>query len=223
MISAVIFDFDGVLADTEPLHFAAFVDAFRPRGWTLEEKAYFDRYLGFDDRGVVRAFATDHALPLSGGEEDRIVEDKTHAFARLIETRNVLYPETAACVGALVHRFRLGIASGALRREIALVLTAGSLLHAFPVIVGADDVEETKPSPVPYLEAASRLGVAPRECIAIEDSRWGLAAARAAGMKTIALPTTSPRHLLVDADRIIGTLAELTVDLLAGFDRAALP
>src|SRR5262249_54357156 len=159
MISAIIFDFDGVLADTERLHFAAFVDAFSARGWTLDEAAYFDDYLGFDDRGLVRAYAADRNVPLNAADAELLVAAKGRAFARLLQTRDVLYPGAAACVGVLARQFRLAIASGALRHEIAGILERGALLQAFPVIVGADDVRETKPSPVPYLEAAARLGV----------------------------------------------------------------
>src|SRR5207248_6643433 len=95
----------------------------------------------------------------------------------------------------------------------------GALLDAFRVIVGAEDVDEAKPSPAPYLEAAARLGVRPADCVAVEDSHWGLDAARAAGMRTVALPTTSPPHLLASADRIVSGLRDLTPELVAGLDR----
>jgi len=218
MISAVIFDFDGVLADTELLHMAAFVEVFESRGWHLDEKAYFDRYLGFDDRGLIRAFAADNDLALTAAAAEELGAAKARAFAHLLQRQTVLYPETPACVAALSSRFRLAIASGALHREIATILETASLLQPFSVIVGADDVTQTKPSPMPYLEAAARLGIPPGECVAVEDSRSGLAAARAAGMKTIALPTTSPRNLLADADRIVATLADVTPDLVTGLD-----
>jgi beta-phosphoglucomutase len=223
MIAAVIFDFDGVLADTERLHLAAFADAFAARGWTLDEAAYFDRYLGFDDRGVVREFSADRRIALDEADAEALVAAKGRAFARLFQSSNVLYPDAAACVAALAGRFRLAIASGALRHEIAAILDRGALLHAFPVIVGADDVADTKPSPAPYLEAAARLGVPPAECVAVEDSSLGLDAARAAGMRTVALPTTSPRRLLATADRILDRLGELTPEIVEALDREPRP
>lgn len=218
MISAVIFDFDGVLANTERLHLAAFVEVFAARGWTLHETAYFERYLGFDDRGVVHAYAADHQLALDAADAQGLAATKASAFDRLLQTRDVLYADAAACVGALAGPFRLAIASGALHREIAAILKGGNLLHAFAAIVGADDVSDAKPSPAPYLEAAARLGLPPADCVAIEDSHWGLAAARSAGMRTIAVPTTLPRHLLASADRIVSRLAELTPEIVAALD-----
>jgi len=223
VISAIIFDFDGVLADTERLHFSAFADAFASRGWTLAETAYFGRYLGFDDRGVVQAYAADHGLTLDDAGAAALVASKGRAFARLFHTSDVLYPDAAVCVGALAARFRLAIASGALRHEIAAILERGGLLDAFPVIIGADDVSDTKPSPVPYLEAAARLGVPPAECLAVEDSHVGLDAARAAGMRTVALPTTSPRRRLAGADCILDGLRALTPDIVDHLDGRGRP
>ena len=218
MIAAVIFDFDGVLADTERLHFGAFVEVFAARGWTLDESSYYQRYIGYDDRGTVRAFAADHGVPLDLADVEAISSAKAGAFARLVASRDVLYPGAAETVRRLTPDFRLAIASGALHGEITAMLAAGGLLDAFPVIVGADDVAESKPSPVPYLTAAAGLGCAPRECVAVEDSHWGLTSARSAGMRTIALPTTSPVHLLGIADRILARLADLTPLIVAGLD-----
>jgi beta-phosphoglucomutase-like phosphatase (HAD superfamily) len=209
-VAAVIFDFDGVLADTERLHLAAFQDVFRLRGWTLDEETYFDRYLGCDDEGLVAAYARDHALTLADHDRTTLVEAKTRVFSQHLSSGAVLFPGARACVTSLAQTFRLGIASGALRSEIESILRAGDLLRYFPVIVGADDVEACKPSPVPYLTAAARLGIDPRSCVAIEDSAPGLAAAHAAGMRTIALTTTSPRPLLAAADHIIDSLDELS-------------
>jgi len=219
MISAIIFDLDGVLADTEHLHWSAFADVFETRGWTLSEAAYTERYLGLDDRGVIGAYAADHRIPMDASELDRIVCAKSAAFARLLAANDVLYPAASACVRALAARYPLGISSGALHAEIVAILATGRLLPCFAAIVGADDVRDPKPSPESYLEAARLLGVAAADCMAVEDSRWGLTAARAAGMKTVALPTTSPPHMLAAADRILGSLAELTPELVDRFGR----
>ena len=224
MIRAVIFDFDGVLADTERLHLGAFQEAFGARGWTLAEAAYFERYLGYGDLELIETFTQDHGLSL--GEDDRaaIEAAKSEAFRARLASGNVLYPEAAACVMRLGHRFRLAIASGALRAEIVDILNAGDLRRHFPVVVGADDVRHSKPAPDPYLKAAAGLGVDPAVCVAVEDSRWGIEAARAAGMRTVAITTTLPAAALSAADRIIHSLAELTpdvVDALAG--RAFMP
>src|SRR5690348_14377106 len=131
MIGAVIFDLDGVLADTEPLHCLAFTETFRSRGWTLTQAAYVERYLGLDDRGVVSAFATDNNESLDADAVDALVSAKASAFGRLLATTDVLFPDAPACVARLLPRYRLGIASGALHAEIVTILSAGGLLRPF--------------------------------------------------------------------------------------------
>ena len=213
-ITAVIFDFDGVIADTERLHFGAFRDVFRTRQWTIDEAAYFDRYLGYDDRGLVVAYGQDHGLALDHATVDAVISEKAVAFSRHLSSANVVFPAANACVAALAREFPLAIASGALHREIDAILRVAGLRELFKAIVAADDVIESKPAPEPYLMAARALGVAPSACLAIEDSAGGLASAIAAGMRTVAITTTSPRPLLSAAERIIDRLEEFSPDLV---------
>jgi beta-phosphoglucomutase len=215
-ISAVIFDFDGVIADTERLHLAAFQDAFASRSWTLDERDYFDRYIGFDDRGLMAAYADDRRLTLADDELRELLHAKKKAFSRHLNSAEILYPGAKAAIEAIAARFPIAIASGALHHEIVGILTAGGLNTLFSVVVGADDVAATKPAPDPYLAAAARLGIAPGECVAIEDSAAGLQAARSAGMHTIAVTTTAPIHALSAADRVMSGLAEITPEIVAG-------
>jgi HAD superfamily hydrolase (TIGR01509 family) len=125
---------------------------------------------------------------------------------------NVLYPGAAACVRRLGASWPLGIASGALRAEIELMLRGAGLLDAFRFIVSAGEADRTKPAPDPYLRAAELLGIAPGACVAIEDSHWGLQSARAAGMRTIAITHTYPRESLTEADAVVDSLDEITVE-----------
>jgi HAD superfamily hydrolase (TIGR01509 family) len=214
-VAAVIFDFDGVIADTERLHLGAFREVFDTRGWTLSDADYFDRYLGCDDQGLVVAYAADNAIALTPSEIQELVERKTHAFARHLSSPTVLFPGAAAAIRDIAAAMPVAIASGALHQEIVAILERASLLQLFPVIVGADDVESCKPSPEPYLAAAARLGVDPKTCVAIEDSAAGLQAARAAGMRAIGLTTTSPAALLSAADRVVASLADVSTQLIA--------
>lgn len=218
-ITTVIFDFDGVIADTEGLHLRAFQDVFERRGWQLDERTYFDRYLGYDDVGLVVAFGQERSIPLTQADVDTLVEAKTRLFASYIEAGEILFPTAPACIGRLASSYRLGIASGALKIEIVSILQTAKLLHHFPVIVAADDVTECKPAPEPYLKAASGLDAAPSCCVAIEDSPAGLAAAKAAGMRTIGLTTTSPRHLLTDADLVLDGLHQVSAETVAKLGR----
>ena len=210
-VSAVIFDFDGVLADTERLHLRAFQTVFSARAWSLDEVSYFDRYLGYDDKGLVAAFARDQNLTVTAADVRELVDAKSRVFAGYLEAGEVLFSGARECVGALAQEYTLGIASGALHAEIVAILTAAGLIERFTVIIAADDVDECKPSPVPYLAAAAGLRLDPRACVAIEDSTAGLEAARAAGMLTVGVTTTLPRPLLEDgADLIVDSLREIS-------------
>jgi beta-phosphoglucomutase-like phosphatase (HAD superfamily) len=215
-VAAVIFDFDGVLADTERLHLSAFQDVFEPRGWQLDESTYLDRYLGCDDRGLVIAFASDNRLDVSDADIRELVEAKIHVFERSLRSGGVLFSAARTCVERMASRFTLAIASGAGRAEIVSILENEGLRSRFAAIVSADDVTETKPAPMPYLTAARQLGVDPRACVAIEDSPPGLASARAAGMRTVGITTTVGRELLGQADRVIASLSEFSPELVLG-------
>jgi beta-phosphoglucomutase len=218
-IAAVVFDFDGVLADTEGLHLRAYQDVFERRGWALDERVYFDRYLGYDDVGLVLAFDREHSLGLTETDVDALVAAKTTLFASYLNAGEILFPTAPACIERLAAQYPLGIASGALKAEITSILETAGLRDRFPVIVAADDVTECKPAPEPYLKAAAGLRVDPAKCVAIEDSPAGLAAAKAAGMRTIGLTTTSPKHLLGDADLVFDGLHQISAVTIASLAR----
>lgn len=213
-ITAVIFDFDGVLADTERLHLRAIQDALASFGRTLDERAYFERFLGFGDRDVFVEFAREIAWTLGEPDLDRLMTLKADRYRHHLAAGSALYPAAAGCISGLGARYLLGIASGSLHAEIEHILTASGLAPAFRAIVGADDVARGKPAPEPYLKAAELLGVRPSNAVAIEDSRWGLESARAAGMHTIGLTTTYPRSALAVADRVVDSLDELSVEFI---------
>ena len=212
--TAVVFDFDGVLADTERLHLRAFQDAFAAQGWRLDEADYFSRYLGFDDAGLVAEFARDRRIAIDEHALARLLDDKARRFAGRLNDGQALFPTAARCVARVGATRQLAIASGALRREIEFVLASANLRAAFAAIVGADDVTRSKPAPDAYLEATRRLGVRPERAVAIEDSRWGLASATAAGLRTVAITTSCRADELQPADAIISSLDELTDSLI---------
>jgi beta-phosphoglucomutase-like phosphatase (HAD superfamily) len=215
-VQAVVFDFDGVLADSEPLHLKAYQELLEPQGIHLDEKTYCERYLGYDDEGALSKIAEDNGLILGDEEIEMLVVEKGHVFARLVGTRDVLYPGAADCVRRLAGAWPVGIASGALRTDIDLMLRGAGLEDLFRFIVAAGDTDRTKPAPDPYLRAAELHGVPASACVAIEDSHWGLESARAAGMRTIAISHTYPRDALTGAaDAVVDSLAELTPELIA--------
>ena len=211
-VAAFVFDFDGVLADTERLHLAAFQDVFARHGWPLDENEYFARYAGLADSLLVAEYSRAWRLPLSPAEMRRVLADKSDAFRARLRAGDVLFAGAAACVARLGARFPLAIASGALRAEITDILDAAGITGAFSGIVAVEDVTRTKPDPEPYLRAAAVLGQPAERCAAVEDTRSGVAAAHAAGMRVVAITTTTSRADLARAHRIIDHLDELTVE-----------
>ena len=216
----VVFDFDGVIADTEALHLRAYQETLSEKGISLSKSEYFERYLGYDDVGVVTAVGRDQGVMLEQSEIAQLIEAKGHRFESLVGTDQMLFPGSAECVQRLASQTKLAIASGALHDEIERILTATSLRQYFEVIVAADDVERPKPAPDGYLRAVSHLAhdhapPAPNSYVAIEDSQWGLIAARAAGLKTIGITNTYPGSRLRDADVVVNTLDEVDRRILA--------
>jgi beta-phosphoglucomutase len=217
-VQAVVFDFDGVLADSEPLHLQAYQALLEPQGIHLDKDTYCERYLGYDDEGALQRIAEDNGLLLGDEELELLVVEKGRVLEALVGARDVLYPGAVECVRRLAAAFPVGIASGALRADIDLMLRGAGIQDLFRFIVAAGDTDRTKPAPDPYLRAAELHGVPAAACVAIEDSRWGLESARAAGMRTIAITHTYPHTALAgSADRVVDSLTELTRDLIAGF------
>jgi beta-phosphoglucomutase-like phosphatase (HAD superfamily) len=214
MSHAVVFDFDGVLADTEGLHLAAFQDVFAERGWTLERSTYFERYLGYDDRDMLQLFLEDNRIDLSPTEIGAILIDRSRRFERRVATGQVLFPTAVPAVRRLGEHYKLGIASGSLRNEILGILNANALTPAFGAIVGCDDVARSKPAPDLYRAAVQRLGVDPHNAIAIEDSHWGITSAKSAGLRAIGITTSSAAHVLNMADIVVGSLDEITPEFV---------
>ena len=212
--AAVVFDFDGVLADTEGLHLAAFQDTFAAHGWTLDRDAYFSRYLGFDDRDLIEHFLDDQGVSLNAAAREAINVEKGRHYDERVASGRVLFPTAAAAIARLGAEFPLAIASGSVRHEILSILRANDLDRAIPIVVGADDVKESKPAPDSYALAVHRLGVPPASAVAIEDSHWGLVSARAAGLKAIGITTSYPASALGLAHQVVSSLDEVTPDVV---------
>jgi beta-phosphoglucomutase len=213
-IAAIVFDFDGVLANSEPLHMRTFQEVLGELGIPLDRDEYYERYLGFDDVGALRAIAAARGFDWDDRQIAALIERKTVIFDDLIASAEVLYPNAAACVERLAARFPLGIASGALRHEITSVLESSGLARHFRFVVAAGDTPRSKPAPDPYHRAAGLHGLPPAACVAIEDSRWGLESARTAGLRCVGITNTYPANELTTAERVIDSLDEFTEDLI---------
>lgn len=195
-LHAVIFDFDGVIADSERLHLRAFQAVLGAAGVTLSAEAYYAQYLGYDDHGVFRQIFADQARPLDAGALDALVADKGRHYDTLAAAGEMLFPGAADFIRTMAATVPIAIASGAQTHEIEHVLDRAALRDRFVTVVGADQTPASKPAPDPYLEAFRRLqrhacgSLDPRRTVAIEDSRWGLESARAAGLRTVAITTS---------------------------------
>jgi beta-phosphoglucomutase len=214
VISAIVFDFDGVLADSEPLHLRAYQEVLSSMGATLPREEYYARYLGYDDEGVFRAVSDDRGWGLTGGQIATLIAEKTAALEELVGGADVLYSGAVECIERLAGAWPLGIASGALRHEIEAVLRRRGLDRHFKFIVAAGDVVGSKPAPDPYRRAAELHGVEAASCVAIEDSRWGIESAKAAGLWCVAITHTYPVAELMAADTIVGSLEDITPELI---------
>lgn len=219
-LQAIIFDFDGVIADSERLHLLAYQQVLMPYGLTLSDEGYYERYLGYDDERVIRCYAKDHALDWDEAMVRRLIEDKGVRYDTLIATGEMIFPGASRFIRAAAKRVPLAIASGALTHEIEEILGRTQLRSLFSTIVGADQTRSTKPSPEPYLEAFARLAADDRNIaewgtVAIEDSRWGLESARAAGLRPVAVTNTyAALELSPYAELVVSGLDDLTIEAL---------
>lgn len=220
-LDAVILDFDGVIANSERLHMRAFQETLAATPVHLTDEAYYARYLGFDDHGVFRHVSADQGLPFDAATIDRLVVEKGHRYETLTAAGEMLYPGVDAFVRGAAARVPLAVASGAMTREIEDVLGRAGLRACFVTVVGADQTPASKPAPDPYLEAFARLEratgrtLSPRRTVAVEDSRWGLESAKAAGLRTVAVTNTYPADALsAHAELIVDGLHALPLALL---------
>lgn len=180
--SALLFDWDGTLVDSQPANYRAMAAALAADGVTLEP-TWFEARTGLSSAELVRTLADDRGIQLPRAVAE-IVRDRDERFLRAInEVR--LYPAVAAVVTACHGRLPMAVASGGGRRVIEVTLRGLPIRDRFDVLVTREDVEHGKPAPDIFLLAAELLGVRPERCVVYEDSEQGVAAAHAAGMKVI--------------------------------------
>jgi HAD superfamily hydrolase (TIGR01509 family) len=203
MSSAILFDFNGVIIDDEPQHCDALIATLAEYGYPLDRETYYRDYLGFDDRECFRfSFARDG----DAVEEARLqeaIERKNRHYERALRADMRLVPGAVDFVeAAALDGHQLAIVSGALRREIELVLKLSGLAPHFAEIVAAEDVTACKPDPQGFNRAREALAVPAARCVVIEDSLPGLAAARAAGLRCAMLSTSHAGDSLAAGDMV---------------------
>jgi HAD superfamily hydrolase (TIGR01509 family) len=204
--SAVIFDMDGVIIDSEPRHERAFLDVFAQMGYGQTHGIQFEQYLGRSDRAVWLDFIAQHNPKWT---LDELTAWKQNHLIEIIRREQPIFDGLPELVAKLAPRYRLAVASGSVHPVIDEVLAMKSLRRFFPVVVSTQDVAHGKPAPDVFLRAAELLGVAPAACCVIEDSAAGVTAARAAGMTAIAITNTLPAEKLTHAHHVVRTYGEV--------------
>jgi beta-phosphoglucomutase len=222
LLRAIVFDFDGVIVDSEPLIFRLTQQMAAMEGWTITEEDYYRDYLALDDRGIVEHLYRTHGLRLEPARRDELVQWKARAYAEAIRHGLPPLPGAVEAVRELALDYPLAIASGSLRSEVEYLLGRLNLRDQFAVLATADDVERSKPDPAIFHVALERLahsdalrqksGGAPlraAECLAIEDAPAGVTAAHAAGLKCLAIGHSRPLSELAHADWAVRDFTEV--------------
>jgi len=220
-MQGVVFDFDGIIVDSEPLHYRAFQRVLEPLGAGFTWQEYVERYMGFDDRDAFREAFRVHRLPLDDALLAGMIAAKAAVFHEVAAEGVVAYPGVVELVRALAGSVPLAICSGALRSDIEPVLHMLSLSDAFDCMVTAEDVAASKPDPASYRLAVQRLqhcfpaaGITPATTVAIEDTPAGIHSAKGADLKVLAVTNSYPAVELTAADRVVATLSGISVEEL---------
>ena len=203
---AIIFDMDGVLIDSEPLHAQAWEALFADLGYAHDHGMTYRDYIGVADAVFLRDFLAKHHRAESPAE---LHSRKLQHLYRLIRQHRPIYQELHELVPALAQRYQLAVASSSNQEVIDVVLDVAGLAQYFQVTVGGDAVRKPKPDPEVYLTATSRLGLLPGQCCAIEDSPTGVQSATAAGLTVIGLATGQTPAQLRQADHIARNYADV--------------
>ena len=228
-LQAIVFDFDGVIANSEPLHLLAFQHTLADEGIELDADEYFSRYLGYDDIGMFATLARDRGLAMTDRDLTTLVARKGAKLSDLMQAGAVLFPGAREFILQAAAAVPVAIASGALRHEIDEIIHAAGLDTHFPVVVASGDTPASKPAPDPYKLAFERLlthsGIAldPRRVVAIEDSRWGLESAAGAGLRCVGVTNSYPAHELPGAELVVDGLQALSLAMLDELCRDAAP
>jgi HAD superfamily hydrolase (TIGR01509 family) len=193
---AILFDMDGVIVNTEPVHLAAFQATLNRMGHNLSEEGYVQHFAGRTDEDGFRqyfAFMNEEVdLPV-------VMSEKAETYLKLAADQLVAYPGIVGFIREVSQLVPLALVTGSLRIEAEIVLKEFQIADCFTTIVAAGDVEHGKPDPEGYLKAAKALGVEPANCIIIEDSPSGVKAANMAGIRSLAVLNTHSPEALAEA------------------------
>lgn len=204
--NAIIFDMDGVIIDSEPLHERAYLEIFAELGYAGTHGVNFDEYIGRTDKALIEDFVARHNPAFT---VEHLSDRKKERFLEIMRDEEPIFEDLPELVARLAARYPLAVASGSLHPVIDAVLALKNLRQNFRFCVSASDVAHGKPAPDIFLHTAKLLGVEPSVCCVIEDSAAGVTAARAAGMDVIAITNSLPREKLARATHIVDSYQEI--------------
>lgn len=225
MLRAIIFDFDGVIIDSEKVHYRAFRQVLLEEGIDLPEEVYYAKYLAMDDKNCFRTVLEDSGRPVDRQAISAFVERKSRYYDRAIKDGLIILSGAPEFIRAAAGRYRLAIGSGALRREIEYALDRTSLRSAFSVIVSSEEIEHSKPAPDCYLRVLAKFNatqpvptppLTASECVVIEDAFHGITAAKTAGMRCVGVTTSYSAERLKGADLVVSGLDRLAIEQVEG-------
>jgi HAD superfamily hydrolase (TIGR01509 family) len=227
LLRAIIFDFDGIIVNSEPLIMRITQQMAALEGWSVSEEEYYRDYLALDDRAIIEHLYRSHGLGCDHRRRDELVNWKARTYMEAIREGLPAMPGAVEFVRKAAELYPLAIASGSMRHEIEYLLGKLGLREAFAVLTSAEDTEFSKPDPAIYLYALGQLQQLPcfaeqdlvaSECLAIEDAPAGVQAAHAAGIKCVALAHSRPSDELLHADACFHSFAEIDFDRLGTLD-----
>lgn len=207
----IIFDFDGVILDSENSHFIAFNEGLKNLNVNISEDEYYSKYISLDDRGVITNVVNDKNISVTNEEIDMIIKNKNDYFESRLIDNSKLFPGVEELIIQLSKNFVLSIGSGANRSEIIKTLKNNNIYDYFEIIVSADEVNNPKPNPETYNRVLDNINIDfnINEIIVIEDSPGGIEAAKSAGLKCIAITNTFDNEELGKADIIVSNYEDI--------------
>ena len=200
---AALFDLDGVIINSEPLHEAAFKAVLKKQGHNLDPDTYMRHFAGKSDLDGLGLYLEEHR---SAVDTDKVIKDKALAYEKIAAEGLVAFPGVQDIIQKLSAVIPVALVTGSSRREAEQALDVLGIAECFSAVVTADHVAQGKPSPEGYLRAAELLGVSVKKCVAIEDSVSGIRAAIDAGADCIAVTNTHPAEQLGAATIIVDKL-----------------
>ena len=212
MLNAVLFDFDGIIVDSEPMHYRAFLSVLEPLGNGFSWEEYCASYIGFDDRDAFREAFKSKGEKISSRDIRRLIAEKAEIFQQLIHNGDASpLPGAVELIKSIPRKLPIALCSGALKEDILPIIKNLGIENSFNVIVTAEDTKKSKPDPAPYKLAIKKLGLDdPTTAIAIEDTPVGILSAKGAGLKVLAVTNSYDREYLFEADAVTDSLENIS-------------